>query len=1483
MKKKIKAFLASILTIILTLTIPIKPIVFGAEDVNNSIIDISDYRIENNFNESIILKAYNWSLQNIINKLSDIKSAGYNVIEVSQIQGTKNNEKDSSNWFTMFEPTNQKIGNDQIGTEEQLKELCTKAHQYGLKVIVEVELNQVAYNESKDGISELVDEDMKDLDLYHGLGKCSKWNDRYSITQKNIDGMDLNTQNPIVQDMAVEFLNNCIELGVDGFNFDKASSIETEIGDDLNKAWASDYWSYVLSNINNRDNLLIYGNISNNGANNKSAYESFMNISDEKEADLLRTAVFSSDFNSVLNYNDENRGVVSTFDNAYSYYLGDSNNLSDAQRKLCYAFISARDNSVPVMFLRPGEAIGDANEDLFKDKDIIALNDFHNKMKNCSDSISLVNDSTVIIQRGNKGAVIVNSGDETTINVRTTLEDGIYENKASSGGYFIVSNGILTGNIKKNDIAIFYQEKTIFFQKPASWDKVSVYVYDISGNEVAKWPGEQMTLDEDGIYSYKLPDGWENEECYCIFTNCGDVIGSTGNQIPETNEMGFLCNKNSMIYWLGNEEMVPYYKTGFIVGSLIVNKKSPSQLGNTIQIIAGAGGVDGEIKYQFYIIKDGTKIELNEYSTSNIIDWTPTETGNYIIGVNAIDTSGEIVNKEMNYIINDKIKINSINFDKKSPCIINNKVNISTDLSNEIGNEEYEYYYILNGAEKIIRKYSVDKDVNWIPSNIGEYIVGVRVKDSLGNIISKTVNYNVINDINVEKFDINTDKYLKKNSDLTCNIVANGGYGDLSYKFEIISNDKIIKTIKDSKDISWTPSEVGTYTLRVTIKDQANNVKTIEKNIYVYDSLIIDNLSFSNTFGIIGKTTELSMNINGGAGELKYQYTVIKDGKKEVIQSYSAQNKIKWIPKEAGKYTVIGEVRDQLNNSDYKIIDDFEVKDWEYEDVKINNFSSSIKSPQKINTIINLTGEATGNGELSYKFEYELNGEMVTIQDYSTINTCSWVPYKDGDYTLVLTVKDKYGNETSSSIDYQINKNNITTIYYKGYSNPYIHYKVGDGSWTTVPGVSMISTNDIDMYEYKATIDLDESKILTACFNDGKGCWDNNNNNKNYTFESGIFGVYNNIIKPLNIELSIDSINMDKQSPITKGTNVMLSTKAKNIVGKITYIYTVEQNENSKVIYVGDSDSIDWTPSSSGQYIIKVFAIDDSGSTASKSIVYDVMDELSIINFSVDNSEIKQGGTVKLSATTNGGIGEIKYKFYLEDGTIISEGNNNNCSWKPENSGEYSIYLKVTDELGNSKQDMLTINVLKKNNEIIVKEIKTDIESPSVIGRAIKLSANATCEEKLKYRFVVQKSGKSVYTRDYKESNYATWTPTEAGTYIIHYKIKNETGTVAHIKKEFVISEKGTIIVKNYGCDLESPQLVGTKIKLNVDAICDEALTYRFVVQKDGKSVYVRGYKTSNEAIWTPTEAGTYTIHFKVKNESGTVEHKTLKYTIEES
>lgn len=464
MKKK---FISKLITFILVFNIALLPsdkLNLFSKYTGQIAYAADSTTLPSNTKDGVILHAFDWSFNTIKNQLPNIASSGYKSIQVSPVQGTKDSSKDASKWWLLYQPTNQAIGNSQLGTYDDFKSLCTEADKYGISIIVDVVMNHMANNGNSDQLDASVDSSFKDSSFYHNLGQCSNWNARYDITQKGIGMPDLNTQNTAVQNKAITFLNQCVDAGADGFRFDAAKHIETNTGLDSNQSWAGNYWTNVLGNLHNKSNLFIYGEILQDGTvDNISSYENFMNVTASNFGYSLRNAVTSSNLSSIGNGFsgiDSNKAVdfVETHD---TYQDGTSKGLSDTQRKLGWAMAASRANAVPLFFDRPTSSIGNEGDSLWKDADVVAVNKFHNAMAGQNEYIRYTNNNqTMLIDRGTIGTVIVNSGSNTSINSSTNLANGTYTNHGSANCTLTVSNGTISGNIPANSIVVLYGTST---------------------------------------------------------------------------------------------------------------------------------------------------------------------------------------------------------------------------------------------------------------------------------------------------------------------------------------------------------------------------------------------------------------------------------------------------------------------------------------------------------------------------------------------------------------------------------------------------------------------------------------------------------------------------------------------------------------------------------------------------------------------------------------------------------------------------------------------------------------------------------------------------------------------------------------------------------------------------------------------------------------------------------------------------------------
>jgi alpha-amylase len=82
---------------------------------------------------------------------------------------------------------------------------------------------------------------------------------------------------------------------------------------------------------------------------------------------------------------------------------------------------------------------------------------------------------------------------------------------------------------------------------------------------------------------------------------------------------------------------------------------------------------------------------------------------------------------------------------------------------------------------------------------------------------------------------------------------------------------------------------------------------------------------------------------------------------------------------------------------------------------------------------------------------------------------------------------------------------NVTIYYNTNWTSPHIHYAIGNGNWTTLPGRALSPASHYPGY-YEVTIPLEDDATLTAAFNNGASSWDNNRG-RDYRFPAGIHTV----------------------------------------------------------------------------------------------------------------------------------------------------------------------------------------------------------------------------------------------------------------------------------------------------------------------------------------------------------------------------------------
>ena len=165
-----------------------------------------------------ILHLFQWRINDIIPELKIIKHQGFDAIQISPIQGTKDS---GIEWWKLYQPINLKIGNEQIGSKKDLINLIQEARKYNIKIIVDIVLRHVAGDEvyplkpHRNVDPELLPYLAEPIDAVNIDG------DRWQCTRRCTGLPMLNYDDANLMKLYKRFLDELVFIGVDGFRLDQ--------------------------------------------------------------------------------------------------------------------------------------------------------------------------------------------------------------------------------------------------------------------------------------------------------------------------------------------------------------------------------------------------------------------------------------------------------------------------------------------------------------------------------------------------------------------------------------------------------------------------------------------------------------------------------------------------------------------------------------------------------------------------------------------------------------------------------------------------------------------------------------------------------------------------------------------------------------------------------------------------------------------------------------------------------------------------------------------------------------------------------------------------------------------------------------------------------------------------------------------------------------------------------------------------------------
>ena len=137
--------------------------------------------------------------------VEEIARQGFTAIQTSPLQPTKEPIHDNlDNAWAIYQPIDYVIGND-LGTEEDLKNLADRCHKNGLKLIVDVVFHHLA-NERGNAVSHLVSEQYRHF-YNDSFIDIRDYNSEYELTHRRLAGLPaLNLENEAVVNAQFDYL-----------------------------------------------------------------------------------------------------------------------------------------------------------------------------------------------------------------------------------------------------------------------------------------------------------------------------------------------------------------------------------------------------------------------------------------------------------------------------------------------------------------------------------------------------------------------------------------------------------------------------------------------------------------------------------------------------------------------------------------------------------------------------------------------------------------------------------------------------------------------------------------------------------------------------------------------------------------------------------------------------------------------------------------------------------------------------------------------------------------------------------------------------------------------------------------------------------------------------------------------------------------------------------------------------------------------------
>lgn len=662
----------------------------------------------------------------------------------------------------------------------------------------------------------------------------------------------------------------------------------------------------------------------------------------------------------------------------------------------------------------------------------------------------------------------------------------------------------------------------------------------------------------------------------------------------------------------------------------------------------------------------------------------------------------------------------AINCNLDSPQKRDSKIVIN--IENECDQELlYKYMVGCNGKWSVLKDFTYDKNIEWVPKKDGKYIVMVQAKKKNGNksfdYVSRT-NY-IIGDAEeklINDIVLNKNKFVLGDK-IKIYVDTNKVPVMFRYWIKIDNRWQLAKDYSTDNTLIYTVKTENNGEILVECKntDSKSDFDDFKKvNFFIEPLKKVQIIDFKCLNSSLICNSEIMFQILSEHEEnrtILYKFFKINSsGEVNLIQNYSTKRIVSYIEKKEGNYRLLCLAKDMYSNNkfDDRAILNFNVE--KYKKIFIENFTTNVNSPQLSDTEIVIKVQAIGGNELLYR--YIIEGEYSEDSGYIRFSSYVWKSKCQGEYKISVFVKDKsYDGEYEAydSMNFVIDDKSSDPVNIDDFTlNKHRNVLKGENIRAVVSASGGVNL------KYSFVIKRDGQTVEKREYSKSNWIEFKPLKRGDYEIEARVRDYYSSreydchAIKNIDvfdyIPANIDYILYPIREYYMVGDKVSISIitqDTKNIVVK--YIMSINEHKIEETGFVSEKN-YSFVPKCRGKYSIDIFAKNVKSTfefDSKKHMSIEIRDAIPVTNTKIfcEKNKFIINEPVTFYVRSEGGK-DVLYEFYImEKGDWIltqSYSKKNNYTFVPFDNDEYKVMVLSKSQYSKDAYedyDIFTINV----------------------------------------------------------------------------------------------------------------------------------------------------------------------------------------------